>query len=188
MDTEKFRKFAKLYQICSGVCCPRVLSLHLDKMPSWETHPKLLNIGAGVGSHTEKLRMLGHTVEEIDIDAKNGMKFGDMHELDYPNASFDILFMSQVFEHSIAPLIAIYEFNRVLRMEGVVFLTVPANAPQWVNDNEHHFCVPRENITAMFQKCGFMEVYFAEDKENPNGGDEQKMWTIIFRKIREVGI
>jgi len=187
MNTEKFKKYAAKWQRAGGGQCPRCLSLHIDKAPPAETHPRLLDIGAGNDKHMKEFKEKGYRVEGIDIGAQ-GIKEMDMHELDFPDATFDIIFMSQVFEHAIAPILALHEFNRVLRMKGVVFMNVPADCKQWVNADEHNFCVPRENYEALFRKCGFVPTFFQEDKEAINGGDEQRMWTFMFVKVRDEGI
>ncbi len=48
---------------------------------------------------------------------------GDAHELDFPDASFDVIVSMEVFEHLIHPGKALEAFHRVLRPGGTLVLT-----------------------------------------------------------------
>ena len=93
-----------------------------------------------------------------------------------------------MFEHAVAPIIAALEFSRVLRVGGFAWVCIPTatKSHTWVYADEHHFCVPRDNMCALFKKAGFTEYSYSEEKENANGGDEQFMQIFFFVKAREV--
>jgi len=52
----------------------------------------------------------------------------DMHNTLLPNASFDLIYASNVLEHAFAPYIALMELRRVLAPGGLAYYTLPSFA------------------------------------------------------------
>lgn len=78
----------------------------------------------------------------------------DMHDLEFPDNSFDMVYASQVLEHSPAPIIVLIQIFRVLKEGGFAFLWIPDNLE---NQKElyHYSCFPREIWENLLIKSGF---------------------------------
>ncbi len=72
----------------------------------------------------------GVTVETLDIDPESGAThIGDLCQLDgvLPSQSYDYIVCTEVLEHTLQPFAAVQEMYRLLRPEGMLFLTTPFN-------------------------------------------------------------
>ena len=89
-----------------------------------------LDVGCRGGAQSRWLEQRGYTVTAIDInrvylhcqvvDVNNGLPF--------PEASFDLIWCSEVIEHLISPEAFVSECNRVLKSGGRLVLTTPNSA------------------------------------------------------------
>lgn len=96
---------------------------------------KILDVGCGDGISLQKLSNLGHDVVGIDLnDAKltRAIEKGfsvvnaDMHEMFFAeDDSFDVIISSHSLEHAYDPILALKEFNRVLKKDGLLFIVLP---------------------------------------------------------------
>lgn len=69
-------------------------------------------------------------VETLDINPSSGCTYiGDIceHNNVLPDASFDYIVCTEVLEHTLRPWDAVAEFWRVLKPEGLLFLSAPFN-------------------------------------------------------------
>jgi SAM-dependent methyltransferase len=96
---------------------------------------RLLEIGAGSGWQARFLAARGFDVEAIDVEASEyrdtqvwPVLIYDGQRLPFPDASFDVVFSSNVLEH-IAALDSVQrEIARVLRPGGVALHTMPSSS------------------------------------------------------------
>lgn len=150
-----------------------------------DRYPRILNIGAGCGAETDVLREHGYIVTGITFGRDNieyaREKYGiellemDMHNLRFPDGSFDGIFMVQTFEHAFAPWLFIIEMRRVLRDGGVVFSDQPDPDDDAMLRTIWHTSVLYPNQTkALFWKAGFEEVVDLSQKHR---------LAFFFRKI-----
>ena len=139
-------------------------------------YSRMLNIGAGEGLETKVLSELGYEVTGI-VRGEPNLKYArttfpaltfydmDMHDLQFPNDSFDCIYMNQVFEHAFAPFIFLLEMNSVLVDGGLVFTGLPhfkeiddvtANPDiNWIT--HHHPNILCERLfRQFFSKTGFV--------------------------------
>jgi len=134
-----------------------------------EEYPRILDIGAGCGAETWVLMNAGYDVVGITFGEDNikyaKERYGieliemDMHNLLFPDSSFDGAFLIQTFEHTFAPWLFIIEMRRVLRNYGKVFLDVPDPDDEEMLYTIWHTSVLYPNqIKALFWKAGFKEV------------------------------
>lgn len=96
---------------------------------------KVLDIGAGggqVSKHFEEnfgASCWGITLNEneVKLAQEKGMKLkkADMHDLPFADNHFDTIYAAHVLEHSVAPLIALLEWRRVLKVGGSLILWGP---------------------------------------------------------------
>jgi SAM-dependent methyltransferase len=111
--------------------------LLLDLFLSAGPGPEVLNGGAGQGTLTQKLAELGFEVTSTDLSpetvsllqerATGEVVEADLTSLPFPDASFDAAVLGEVLEHIEDDLAALTEVARVLRSEGALALSVPAN-------------------------------------------------------------
>ena len=116
----------------------------LSKMIS---NKKVLDVGCSEGMETLALSMLGaHEVFGIDIriDNKknhviqqqypnNRMKFSvmDAHNTTFSNETFDAIVTCGSFEHFDSPYLILKEFQRILKIDGRIYLTSGVWAHPW---------------------------------------------------------
>lgn len=146
-----------------------------------ETHSKVLDIGVAEGLETSLLKQLGYNPVGIITGTENKQWAAehykdiefiecDMHDLPFDPATFDAVYMNQVFEHSFAPFIVMLEIYCVLREGGLCFIEVPRfderhtpNNPntmeaQWIS-HHHPSVFPKNVLKQIFEKTGFAIVY-----------------------------
>ena len=110
---------------------------------------RILEIGGGMGDIMVEMKKLGHftmnvTNDEVEnaVHKERGLlsTVQDMHCLPFKD-DFDIILISHVFEHSVAPFVLMTEFNEMLKENGIVIVIVPNQDEQWVYE-DYHFIVP----------------------------------------------
>jgi SAM-dependent methyltransferase len=111
--------------------------LLLDLFLSAGPGPEVLNGGAGQGTLTQRLAELGFEVTSTDLSpeavsllrerAPGETVEADLTSLPFANASFDAAVLGEVLEHIEDDRRALTEVARVLRSQGVLALSVPAN-------------------------------------------------------------
>lgn len=99
------------------------------------TNLKILDAGCGDGFFTSQLRKARHQAVGIDISERviaqareRGAEFIVLPlESRYPfeDATFDVIFSSEVIEHLLDVAVVFKEWNRVLKPNGLLVLTTP---------------------------------------------------------------
>jgi SAM-dependent methyltransferase len=94
---------------------------------------RALDVGAREGHQTRWLEARGYEVTAIDLTSSfEGCLAVDVnHGLPFEDASFDLLWCSEVLEHLEEPARALGEFRRVVRPGGNIILTTP-NSYAWL--------------------------------------------------------
>lgn len=102
---------------------------------------RVLDVGCGTGENSRVIAAKGHKVSGVDLSENAIQKYQahgfeghvmDIEQgLDFPNASFDVLFCSEVIEHLAAPERLASEAYRVLVPGGKLILSTP-NSAFWV--------------------------------------------------------
>jgi SAM-dependent methyltransferase len=94
----------------------------------------MLDVGCSMGYLLEAGRRLGMTASGVDVsqyaaDHCRSLGFdarvGTLEKLPFDDASFDVVVMKHVLEHTPSPLVALDEVKRVLKPGGVVLVAVP---------------------------------------------------------------
>ena len=101
---------------------------------------KILDVGCGKGGTSLALAERGAQIAAIDFNPKRVEKFrqqvtaasvdlsievGNAQNLNFPNEAFDCILLQDVLEHLPHPEKAIQEINRVLKRNGLVYLSAP---------------------------------------------------------------
>ena len=173
------------HSLCNSTCTPESMGFIKNLIPP-NQYNKILDIGVGEGKETSILKDFGYSPTGIITGADNnrwakenypGIEFVDcdMHDLPFPNGSFDAIYMNQVFEHAYAPFIFLLECYSVLRNGGLAYICVPKfeerlsdNNPstldaQWIS-HHHPSVFPANVYRQLFEKTGF-NVLIQNDNE-----------------------
>jgi SAM-dependent methyltransferase len=89
--------------------------------------PRVLCVGCRNRHELDYLADAGFT-DTIGIDLHSTdprIRVMDMHRLEFPDCSFDVLFASHCLEHALDPAMVAAEFRRVLRRGGLIVIEVP---------------------------------------------------------------
>lgn len=99
--------------------------------------PEVLNAGAGQGTFTRRLEQCNFAVTSVDTSAEAIARLrarvvgpvvqAPLEELPLPDGSFDAAVLGEVLEHIDDDEQALREVARVVRPNGVVAISVPAN-------------------------------------------------------------
>lgn len=102
---------------------------------------KMLDAGCGTGFFTATALARGAEVTSLDIGVnllrearKKGAPFvvaGDVANMGFADASFDLIVSSECIEHTPSPRASIKEMARVLRPGGMIVLTCPNRFWYW---------------------------------------------------------
>lgn len=97
-------------------------------------------------------------VTAIDLWSSSArIQIGDMHALPFPDASFDLIYASHVFEHSYDFPRVVRECLRVLRLPGYLFSAVPVNFE--TSDHDRYDFRSTEALLAYFTDRTFEVLY-----------------------------
>jgi SAM-dependent methyltransferase len=130
-----------------------ILRGQLERARRFGTIPRnarILNIGAATGRSSEWLGEYG-VVTSLEYDADccrltrewTGLDIveGSILELPWPDESFDLVCAFDVIEHVEDDILATREMKRVVRIGGILLVTVPACSYLWCEHDSinHHF-------------------------------------------------
>ena len=96
-------------------------------------HKRALDVGARAGVQTRWLRERGYEVTSVDVDPvfDECLKVDANQRLPFDDASFDLIWCSEVIEHLENPEFALSELRRVTKPGGLLVLTTP-NSYAWL--------------------------------------------------------
>ena len=111
----------------------------LRSIPPARAGERALDLGCGADHKrfAEPLAQLGYVPTGVDIEGTEPDVWGDLHALPFPDASFDLLVTSAVFEHVKEPHVAMAEAARVCRA-GALFVGTIAFAEPFHISYFHH--------------------------------------------------
>jgi SAM-dependent methyltransferase len=161
----------------------------------------VLDAGCGPGVFMDEMRRAGFqslwgvTLSEDDVAAcrakKHGVTHGDISDLDDPDGTVDLVWCRHAIEHSPYPLFTLYEFNRVLKDGGGLYVEVPGpglpRAHEW---NPNHYSILGPHMwVALMQRAGF-EVFDTKEITLELTQAEQKVpelfYAFMARKCRSI--
>lgn len=133
-----------------------------------------LDVGAGGAPYRATLEQFGYTVRSLDLEAGAHVDIvGSAEATGLPDASIDLVFCTQVLEHTRAPWLAMREFARVLRPGGSVVLSVPH---VWFHHPHPHdyWRMTSEGMEALCEEGGFRAVAVL-----PQGGSALCLFQVV---------
>ena len=93
-----------------------------------------LHIGSGSAAVFTKLLLLGFSIHNIDINKElcaeynkigYNSHYGTINEVDFPNESFDLIYISHVFEHLLHPKKELTKLRNWLKRDGIIICQFP---------------------------------------------------------------
>ncbi|WP_206365512.1 class I SAM-dependent methyltransferase [Siculibacillus lacustris] len=132
----------------------------------------LVATGIALGEDVAVCRAAGHDVREMDL-----------HYLDFPDASFDMVWCRHAIEHSIMPFFTLSEIFRVMKPGGVGYVEVPSpdTASGHENNPNHYSVLGHRMWLRLMQRSGFDQVvHFDVDFELAIGPD--RYWGFMLRR------
>ena len=125
---------------------------------------KILDVGCESGKLLEKLkeftkcRVQGLTLHKYDAEKDDAITYGDMHEIPFPEKTFDMVLIMNTLEHSIAPYIVLREIHRVLKDSGHIYVIMPEEGDSWTSVEGHYSVMTFRQIFNLLYKAGFSPV------------------------------
>ncbi len=184
MNEEKWNKYVNMMndfteaKLCADTSVPEILE---KMLPSPKTHSTLIDIGCGNGGLLDNTERMGFDCTGFDLRTpkKNINRFvmlGDMHNLVGKLIhKYDIVTCSNVFEHSIAPVIAMSEMKGILKKNGKLLIIIPVYNDRWIFDVSHIMLLDNKQMENLALKCNlFLDKYMELGEEN------QKMRAFLY--------
>jgi ubiquinone/menaquinone biosynthesis C-methylase UbiE len=144
----------------------------------------ILDIGCGIGNVVEWLQKRGHDAFGITYQIKEFHKafllkreniyHRDMHEIAFPVQHFDAFIMWDSLEHSIAPLVALFEAKRVTRNGGKGMIFIPGQ--NWIDYGPHIIVPTQAQMKHLLKLAGLMLVDIVDM------GNEQAVYKVAVDK------
>ena len=147
-----------------------------DRIKRYLPNGKILDWGCGLGQMTYLLKNRGFDVVSYDIDqcgrdflARIGQTLvlaEDQSKLPFPDASFDALLSSGVFEHVADQASSLKEVSRVLKKNGYFFVFMLPNKYSYIEfisdrlgRGDHPVKYIRQGIKKQLEQAGYEILY-----------------------------
>lgn len=176
MNKEKWNEYIYKMQdateakLCSDANVPNILE---KLLPSSKTHPSLIDIGCGnLGlidwAESKGYKCIGFDLRLPKKKTDRTILLGDMHDLkDIGIEKFDIVTCSNVFEHSIAPMVAMSEMKGILKKNGKLLIIIPDYVDRWIFDRCHIMLLTNKQMENLSSKCNlFLDKYLEMGEGN----------------------
>lgn len=147
---------------------------------------RFLEIGFGAGSTIEAAGnadwdVFGQEVSKTAVEQAQSQGFnaflGELHEAQYPDQYFDVVFASEIIEHLLEPEKVLKEVRRILRSGGIFWATTPFARSisyrmigiNWsvLSPPEHLQLYSIPGMKGALRRAGFSTVKFRTTGVNP---------------------
>jgi ubiquinone/menaquinone biosynthesis C-methylase UbiE len=154
----------------------KMMNYCLDKI-TLPAEALVLDVGCGQGVALEFFKQKGYqtigvTLGEEDIEAcrEKGYQVYEMDQsfLEFPDQTFDFIWCRHCLEHSIFPYYTLFEFSRVLKPQGYLYVEVPA--PDTIathQTNPNHYSVLGKTMWSQLMKRSGFSVLDVVDIQFP---------------------
>jgi SAM-dependent methyltransferase len=154
---------------------------------------KVLDVGCGQGVALKLFAAkgadaIGVTLNQTDVDVCTSLGYDvrkmDQSFLDFPDASFDLVWCRHCLEHSVFPYFTLAGFNRVLKPGGWLYVEVPAPDTSCAHQtNRNHYSVLGKSMLAsLIDRSGFRIVDVLDISFTVPAGPDT-YWAFIQQKI-----
>ncbi len=157
----------------------RQAQLILRLVSHYKSGGRLLDIGCGPGFFLAEAKAQGWRVQGVDLSGwaketareRYGIDVfqGDLNGAHFPDKSFDVIVMNDVIEHLEDPKSALREVRRILKNDGILYLSTPdiesamsrvLRAKWWGINKYHLFYFSRKTLEKMFHETGLKSVRY----------------------------
>lgn len=152
---------------------------------------RVLDIGCGHGLALEQFGKLGlkaigiTSAADAEICRAKGFdaRAMDQNAMDFPDASFDVLWCRQVLQRSPVPLFTLFEYRRVTCPGGLVYVDVPAPDTELHHEVNPAYpsVLPLSSWLSLFARAGFTREGAAAIGVG-DGGKADTHWSFQLRR------
>ncbi len=153
---------------------------------------KVLDVGCGQGVALKHFVArgcdpVGVTLNAVDVAACRHQGYDvrpmDQSFLDFPDASFDLLWVRHCLEHSVFPYFTLNGFHRLLKPGGYLYVEVPAPDTSCAHQtNGNHYSVLGKSMWAsLITRSGFRIIEQADVNFSVPAGPDT-YWAFIQQK------
>ena len=100
---------------------------------------------------------------------------GDMHDLPFPDKSFDLVVSRHSLEHSLIPYLA---FQEMARVGEYVLAVLPSDSPRCHKSPGHLYVMTRMGWESLFTKLGAKVIRSGEGDLDEGNGQMEWVWLL----------
>lgn len=170
----EFKKWQEYLERFIGPLSDRAIPC-LPYLPWFKNSVKVLDIGCGTGRVVEYLQKemlidaVGITLNPLEV--QEGISIlADMHEIPFPDETFEGVIAWDTIEHALAPCIVLSEIYRVISREGIFLCFFPGD--DWIDCDYHSLVLSDRQFRHLCKLVGFkkIEEFRDETRSATQGG------------------
>lgn len=154
----------------------RLIHSNIYKYFNLPNYKKILVIGAGDGGEVKLLKENGYDAIGTTLhwsDKKFAKDFydidlliEDMHDMSFIHETFDGVYSHHSLEHSISPLITLFEIKRVLKKDGKLYIIVPQSGTGNETGLQHYSVLTETLWKHLLDLIGFKDIIVYSESGN----------------------
>jgi len=158
---------------------------------------RVLDVGCGQGLALKRFYeleidavgiTLGHEDYKVCIAKGYDVRLMDQSFLGFEKDTFDLVWVRHCIEHSVMPLITLFEFNRVLKKGKYLYLEMPQAESIHVNNSNHYSLLGPKAWKHLLSKASFEIIKDGRFNFNLIDGTPDEYLVFWNRKIGDISI
>lgn len=134
-------------------------------LPRREMFRRVLDIGCGQGVALELFVRAGIPAEGVTLGQEDvqicqqrgfNVSYGDQSYLEWPEGTFDLLWSRHCLEHSVMPLLTLFEYNRVTAPGGYLYVEVPQPESLHIDNPNHYSLFSDRGWRSLFRRAQYV--------------------------------
>lgn len=172
-------------------------AIELFVEPAKKDIRNVLDVGCGQGIALKRFYdleidtvgiTLGHEDFKVCIEKGYDVRIMDQSFLDFESNTFDLVWARHCIEHSVMPLITLFEFNRVLKKGKYLYLEMPQAESIHVNNPNHYSLLGAKGWKHLLTKASFEVIKDGRFNFNLIDGTPDEYMIFWSRKIEDVSM
>ncbi len=139
----------------------------------------VLDVGAKHAPYQEAIGATKYKTLDVDPECEPDLCC-DLHDVEWPSASFDTIIATEVLEHLYSPQRAVNEIGRLLKPNGVCILSTRF-IYEYHPDPNDFFRFSHDGLQQLFRDFTHVEII-------PHGNRVQAVWQLIAGSKRTLGL